>query len=330
MKEKLAIVIPAYKADFLRDALESIASQTSQQFHLYIGDDNSPQDLYSIVRSFEGRINLTYKKFEANLGGQDLVAHWDRCIDLTHDEEWIWLFSDDDVMGADCVETFFEGMRQNEGTDLFHFNIKVIDRNGQPVKTCNPFPERMAVNDFFSQRIQYQVNSTVVEYIFSRKKYLQSGFINFDLAWCSDDATWIEFGRDAGIVTLAGPTVYFRESGINISSDLKDRSVVLRKVNSSVAYIHWVKHFFKSNGITDLTTDFTKLKWISSTLFLSKAFSIAEKKALIMDVMHELDYIKFIKPVKAYMYYLSLKSFMISLKKQKINKPATRALITVN
>ena len=169
MKEKLAIVIPAYKADFLRDALESIASQTSQQFHLYIGDDNSPQDLYSIVRSFEGRIDLTYKKFDANLGGQDLVAHWDRCIDLTHDEEWIWLFSDDDVMGSDCVETFFEGLRQNEGTDLFHFNIKVIDRNGQPVKTCNPFPERMAVNDFFSQRISTRSTALWLNIYFQEK-----------------------------------------------------------------------------------------------------------------------------------------------------------------
>src|SRR5215217_8290494 len=167
MKEKLAIVIPAYKADFLRDALESIANQTSQDFHLYIGDDNSPQDLYSIVRSFEDRINLTYTKFDSNLGGQDLVAQWNRCVGLTQQEEWIWLFSDDDVMGSDCVETFFAGLKQHDQADLFHFNMQVINQHGQVTRPGNPFPERMAVNDFFSKRLLQQINSAVVEYIFS-------------------------------------------------------------------------------------------------------------------------------------------------------------------
>ena len=79
----LAIVIPAYKKTYLQKTLESIANQTDKRFHLYIGDDCSPYDLKSIVEEFSDRIPLTYHRFKENLGGKDLVAHWERCIALT-------------------------------------------------------------------------------------------------------------------------------------------------------------------------------------------------------------------------------------------------------
>lgn len=45
---KLAIVMPAYKARFLRQALESIAQQTDKRFTVYVGDDASPDDIKEI------------------------------------------------------------------------------------------------------------------------------------------------------------------------------------------------------------------------------------------------------------------------------------------
>ena len=97
-KTLLAIVIPAYKSKFLELALNSICKQTDKRFHLYIGDDNSPEHLYDIILKYEDKITLTYKRFDENLGRNDLIAHWERCIDLVQDEEYIWFFSDDDMM----------------------------------------------------------------------------------------------------------------------------------------------------------------------------------------------------------------------------------------
>ena len=106
-QNNLAIVIPAYKATFLAAALDSIAAQTCKDFTLYIGDDHSPNNLEEIVGRYREKINLVYKRFDNNLGGKDLVAQWERCIDMTQDEEWLWLFSDDDVMEPSCVENFY-------------------------------------------------------------------------------------------------------------------------------------------------------------------------------------------------------------------------------
>lgn len=112
-QNNLAIIIPAYKATFLAAALDSIAAQTCQDFTLYIGDDCSPNNLEVIVDKYRDKINLVYKRFDTNLGGKDLVAQWERCIDMTQGEDWLWLFSDDDVMEKNCVEEFYKTIKEN-------------------------------------------------------------------------------------------------------------------------------------------------------------------------------------------------------------------------
>ena len=80
----MAIVIPAYKGRFLKETLDSIAVQAHKdEFVLYIGDDASPERLDKIVESYQNKVNLVYHRFSENMGGKDLVAHWERCIQLS-------------------------------------------------------------------------------------------------------------------------------------------------------------------------------------------------------------------------------------------------------
>ena len=50
---ELAIIVPAYKAEFLREALESIAAQTSRDFNLYVFDDGGPAAVEAIVNGLK-------------------------------------------------------------------------------------------------------------------------------------------------------------------------------------------------------------------------------------------------------------------------------------
>ena len=60
----LAIVIPAYKVDFLEATLESIANQSRKEFVLYVGDDCSPYDVSSLVDKYSHKFNVVYHRFE--------------------------------------------------------------------------------------------------------------------------------------------------------------------------------------------------------------------------------------------------------------------------
>ena len=101
--DNLAIIIPAYKAEYLEQTLKSIAGQSDKRFKVYIGDDCSPYRLKNIIEKFSASINLEYVRFDTNLGKDNLVEQWNRCLSLMHDEEFFCMFSDDDMMEPDCV-----------------------------------------------------------------------------------------------------------------------------------------------------------------------------------------------------------------------------------
>lgn len=239
MRNTLAIVIPAYKPDFLLKTLTSIYSQSCKDFNLYIGDDCSPYRLSDIVCQFKDeRIRLIYKRFTTNLGGQDLVVQWERCIALTQGEEWIWLFSDDDVMGERCVESFFTQLAvTGNAYDLYHFNVKVIDGQEHTLKE-SIYPNVINADAFYRQKAMAKIESFVVENIFSRKVYEQvGGFSKFPLAWGSDTFTWMQMMRDKGMKTIPGDFVYWRASDVNITPN-KDRKVSMVKALADVELMY--------------------------------------------------------------------------------------------
>lgn len=193
--KRLAIIIPAYKAAFLPAALDSIAAQTCKDFTLYVGDDCSPEPIGEVIEAYRDRIDLVYHRFDSNLGGTDLVAQWERCIAMSRDESYIWLFSDDDVMEPNCVEELLKQIDATKGAyDLYHFDVNEIDEVGRITKSLPPYPPVLGAYDYYKGKSTGRYRSYVVENVFSRKVHKQAGgFKNFDLAWGSDVATWCIF-----------------------------------------------------------------------------------------------------------------------------------------
>lgn len=251
----LAIIIPAYKDDFLRETLASIAAQSDKRFHLYIGDDCSPYDLKSIVAEFEDQIPITYRRFDTNLGGKDLVAQWERCIALSQSEKYIWLFSDDDVMDPDCVAAFYNVPDSIRNSCLIHFDINVIDGNSKLISSPLPYPEFMSAEEYLQGKLSGKLISYVVEFIFPREIYnIVSGFENFDLAWGSDFMTWLKMAvAGDGIYSLNCDNskdkkckINWRSSDRNISPD-KSHDVMNRKLASLIENAAFIKKTVTEN-----------------------------------------------------------------------------------
>lgn len=243
----LAIIIPAYKDTFLRRTLESVARQTDKRFHVYIGDDCSPYPIGEIVREYESRIQLTYKRFESNLGGRDLVGQWKRCIDMSEDEPYLWLFSDDDEMDPRCVEVFLNRPAQVRDNALTHFNIRVIDADDRLISSPENFPPEISAEEYLHLKLTGRIISYVVEFVFPRSLYDKvGGFENFDLAWGSDFITWLKMAANTayGILTLPGAEVRWRCSGENISPK-KDRPTMIRKILSLTENAAYIKEIIK-------------------------------------------------------------------------------------
>ena len=51
-KSLVTIAIPAYKVEFLKEAISSALNQTYSNIELVIIDDNSPENIDSIIKEF--------------------------------------------------------------------------------------------------------------------------------------------------------------------------------------------------------------------------------------------------------------------------------------
>lgn len=265
--KQLAIIIPAYKKEFLGKALESIALQSCQDFTVYIGDDNSPHDVFSVVERFVDKIDLVYHRFDSNMGGHDLVGQWERCIALSQGEPWIWLFSDDDEIEPNCVKKFYAEIQSGVKYDLYHFDVDIIDENSDLFAQRHSFPMCFSAKEFVVNKLKGEIASYVVEYIFSRECYDKlGGFQKYDLAWGSDDATWIKFGLAHGIKTIKGAKVRWRRSNLNISPNNNDRGLVLRKVEADLVHISYMNQIWPHKKMNNFKLFYAEASWFCSML----------------------------------------------------------------
>lgn len=241
----MAIIIPAYKTRFFAQTLESLARQTVKDFTVYVGDDNSSEDVAVIVDRYRGRLNINYKKFSHNLGQKDLVAHWKRCIGMTSNESWFWILPDDDTASPECVETFLaQAAGDQKKEKLYRFQTRYIDEEGQIIYQPSLCPPVEGNVDFILKKLRFERNSSVAEYIFSSGQYHEKGgFEHLPLAWGADDLLWTNLADPGGIITLPRGLVNLRQSNLNISNSpnyskekLEARYLFLEKLLASKSF----------------------------------------------------------------------------------------------
>lgn len=101
--------------------------------------------------------------------------------------------------------------------------------------------------DFFSLLYSYQIEARMPEFIFKTKNFYEcGGFVEFDLAFRSDNATVMSCSQSKGIYTISGSKVLWRDSGQNISSVKYERlDIKYRKMKATLAFHNWLDSFFK-------------------------------------------------------------------------------------
>lgn len=265
----LALIIPAYKISFFEKTLQSLANQTCKNFNVYIGDDCSPNDLYSVVENYLDKLNIVYVKFDENLGSRSLVQHWIRCINLSKSEKWIWLFSDDDIISENCVFDFYKNV--NSESELYKFRTTIINSNNENIKYKereNIFKKSISSSEFIQKRLNGRgFRSYVVEYIFSRNIFNKNSIIDMPLAWCSDDLMWTYYSlANKQTITCLKSVVYWRNSGENITSITDNHEVGLKKIEACLACIEQLKILKDTDSI--IISNFLILKWLTRQVSL--------------------------------------------------------------
>lgn len=215
---KYSFVLPAYKSQFLKEAISSILAQTYRDFELVIVDDASPNDVKGVVDLFDDS-RIRYYRNEKNIGGKNLVAQWNHSIQYANGD-WVIIATDDDLYEKVFLETADNLLSKYPNVDIFRGRISSFNSSTpetiRDTEICMP---EIACFEEFAYSMFHGLFGGVPEYVFRRNTLIEiGGFVAFPKAWGSDDATALLLARK-GITCSSEYLVRFRYSGQNISSD---------------------------------------------------------------------------------------------------------------
>ncbi len=296
----IAIVIPYYKKKYFTETLDSLAVQTNKNFHVYIGNDNSPEDPKDILGYFQNKFRYTYKLFENNLGQISLTQQWDRCLELIRDEKWVMILGDDDYISSNYIEKFYENIKEIEALNIqvVRFSTIVVNELTGENSKLYTHPKIEKSTDFFYNKFFKSSRGSLSENIFTKESYKKHGFRNFPLAWGADTFAWLDFTEFGDIYTINNANAYFRVSPYNISRGGYKEDI---KNKASFIYFNLIvdQYLYKFSGNQRLRIliHYEHLARISANLtllFFAK---------MIKNLFLEKDYLEIIKFSRRMLYY---------------------------
>jgi hypothetical protein len=258
----LAVVIPYYKITFFEAVLNSLAHQTDKRFKVYIGDDASTESPVILLGRYKARFDFEYYKFQENLGSISLVEQWHRCISRIKDEEWLLVLGDDDVLQDNFVEFFYKNL--NEINDLeinvIRYATVVINENDEEISKLHKHPKLETSVDFLMRKFEGGTRSSLSEFIFRREKFDKVKFKDLPLAWFSDYLAVLEVSNFSLLYTINNSIVYFRHSGLNITTQSDNLKL---KSYATFSYYYYLldqkKQFFDEKQQAILASNLEKI-----------------------------------------------------------------------
>ena len=246
---KYTFLLPAYKGHFLDEMLRSILSQTYTDFKVIISDDCSPEDLYGICKPYLDDSRFSYRRNEKNIGGEDLVAHWNLLVKMC-ETDYLIMASDDDVYDPTFLEEIDKLILKYPNVDLFHARARIINSEGDLVMNDALYEEFVTQLQYLAfHGYTYHVEC-VANYVYKTSKLKsKGGFVNFPLAWGSDSAT-NNLMAENGVVTTRDILFSFRYSGLNISTlGRESKMLTEKKFEASFQYALFLENLWKKMQI---------------------------------------------------------------------------------
>ena len=245
MDIKYTFLLPAYKSAFLNEALQSIKNQTYEGFTVLVSDDCSPENIQAICAPYLNDSRFQYRRNEVNMGAQSLVSHWNFLLENCN-TDYVIIASDDDIYDKEFLERIDELVEKYPKVDLFRARCRTVNEESEPYsldRLCEEIEEPLEF--LYSSFSQDRVHC-IGNYVFRTDVLLKNGgFVDFPLAWFSDDAT-VSSCCTNGVANTKDVLFSFRNSLINISSThRKDSKIALNKINAALCFNEWMDVFVK-------------------------------------------------------------------------------------
>ena len=243
---KVSIGIPAYKPEFLEEAIASVLAQTFEDWELIVVDDCSPGDIKGIVERFiDPRIK--YYRNEQNLGAEDPSYNWDKCMSYAQGE-YFCLLCDDDLYHPEFLKEMLKLTEQFPYCNVFRARSLRIDGNGNTISKYPASPLWESCEDYIWHKTKGLRFQTISEWMLRRQHVLDcGGYTHSPCAWAADTVSIYRFSLKGGISSSYQILVSTRDSGINISAQAE--KFLLPKLDAYVMEKETIGTLIAENGM---------------------------------------------------------------------------------
>lgn len=243
-----SIAIPAYKDQYLKDAIDSILSQTYDKFEIIIVNDASPYSVREVVDKYNDS-RIRYFENKTNCGAVNVVDNWNIC--LSHAKcEYIICMGDDDRLLPCCLEEYVNLMSKYPNLGVYHAWTELIDEYSNFLNIQQPRPEyetalSLAWNRWNGRDKQY-IGDFCYDVNLLRK---EGGFYKLPLAWGSDDISAIRAAVPKGIANTQKLCFQYRVNRHTITNSQYYKT----KIKATLQEQKWFQTFLtKQSQINNL------------------------------------------------------------------------------
>ena len=249
----VSILIPIHgEGKYLRDTLESIASQTFiGKFETIAVIDRCTDNVRKILKSFESRFEI--KIVESKSPG--LVAALNRGLSVAQGS-FIARIDADDLMLSSRIQHQFDFLKNNNDVVVLGTEVIEIDQFGKSIG-LRKYPTSEA-----SMKIALQKQCTVAHpsTMFRRDKILKIGGYRAFFEHAEDYDLWLRVIRCGGIVSLDFPLTKYRIHPEQISNSQQ-------KIRVFGSYSVRINSFLERHGHRDLIDKYANFQsWQESFL----------------------------------------------------------------
>ncbi len=297
---KFSVTIPAYKAKFLKECIESVLAQTYKDFELIIVNDASPEDLTSIVQSFNDP-RIRYYINETNCGALNVVDNWNKCLSYATGD-YIICMGDDDKLLPNCLEEYAKLIEKYPRLGVYHAMTGIIDEDSNLIRMQETRPEREGVYSMLLGRILYRRIQYIGDFLFDRNLLKDNGgFYKLPIAWGSDDISSYIAAKNTGIANMQVIGFLYRDNLQTITNS----SNVVYKLKAMMQEETWYKEFLSHEPSKEDIIEY--MYWRMSSMNISK-FIIRRKLSTIVNDLVNKGF------GRAYYYWKNRKEYLINTK----------------
>ena len=256
---KFSIAIPAFKAKYLKECIDSILAQTYKDFELIIVNDASPENIDSVVKPYLSQAKIRYYKNEKNFGSVNVVGNWNKCLSFASGEYFL-LMGDDDKLCSNCLEEYAKLIDAFPQCKVYHTRTWQINPQSEIIGITGPRPVWESVYDNIYERIKLHRAQYISDYLYETQ-HLKSdgGFYKLPMAWGSDDISAYRAAAVAGVAHSEKPLFCYRVHPTSLTSS----GNIKIKMDAIQGEMEWLNNFMMKATPIEETDKKSRLSYLN-------------------------------------------------------------------